>query len=168
MTRHHHAVLIPAGLAPRTREHAVNFVTSGSQWWQGRLARCSARPEELTALADRCETLAPDEQRLGFERTLRTLGDVALAPEGVADDSDSLWVSLLADSGAYESAALALIPPAAAFSGGRLEDGRFSAQIVLPSGAGAHSREAKSLAMAWLAALLRAVAREMIEERRLH
>jgi hypothetical protein len=146
----------------------VNFVTSGSSWWQGRLARCTARPEELTALADRCELLSPDEQRLGFERALRTLGDVTLAPEGMPADGDSLWVSLLADSGAYESAVLALLPPTAVFSGGRLVDGRFVAQVVLPSGAGAHSREARSLAMAWLAALLRALAREMIEERPLH
>jgi hypothetical protein len=122
----------------------------------------------LTALADRCETLSADEQRLGFERILRTLGEVTLAPEGMPADGDSLWVSLLADSGAYESAALALIPPRSVYSGGRLVDGRYVAQIVLPSGAGAHSREARSLAMAWLAALLRALAREMIEERPLH
>jgi len=146
----------------------MNFMTSGSSWWQGRMAQCTARPEELTALADRCEALCADEQRLGFERTLRTLGQVALAPEGMPADSDSLWVSLLADSGAYESAALALLPPKAVFSGGRLLDGRYVAQVELPSGAGAHSREANSLAMAWLAALLRALAREMIEERPLH
>lgn len=96
------------------------------------------------------------------------LGDVTLAPEGFAADEESLWVSLLADSGAYESAALALMPANAIFSGGRLAEGRYIAQVTLPSGAGAHSRNARSLAMAWLAALLRALAREMIEVRPLH
>lgn len=141
---------------------------TGSSWWQARLAQCTATPETLTALAARCESLTADEQRSGFDRALRVLGDIGLAPEGMAANEDSLWVSLLADSGAYESAALALIPENAVYSGGRVADGRFVAQVVLPGGAGGHSRGAGTLAMAWLAALLRAVARERIEKRPLH
>ena len=143
-------------------ECAVNFETPGTGWWEGRLSRCRATPEALAALADRCERLAPDDQRLGFERALRLLADSGLGPDA-ASSEDDLWVALLADSGAFESAVLAMFPPQATYSGARLPDGTFMAQVVLPSGVGAHSRRAKALAMAWLAALLRALGRQMIE-----
>jgi hypothetical protein len=50
-----------------------------------------------------------------------------------------LWVSLLADSGAYESAAMAIMPSDAVYSGGRRADGLHSAQVTLPGGAAADS-----------------------------
>lgn len=155
---------------PNERIAAVNYERPGRGWWDNRVARADTTPEVLAALAERCERLAPDDQRLGFERALRLLSDMALAPKAVGEggDDDTLWVALLADSGAYESAALALFPPQTVYSGGRLLDGAFVAQVILPGGVGAHSRAAKSLAMAWLAALLRALAREMIEARALH
>ncbi|MDF8333120.1 hypothetical protein [Novosphingobium cyanobacteriorum] len=113
-----------------------------------------------------------DQQYEGFEKVLPVLLGRGLAPasadeESAAEsaDDDLLHVGLLADSGAYESAALALLPEKATFTGGRLADGGYVAQVVLPSAAGAHSRNARSLAMAWLAALLRAVAREMVEQK---
>jgi hypothetical protein len=40
--------------------------------------------------------------------------------------------------------------------------------VTLPGGAAAHSRGARSLAMAWLAALFRALARDIIMKRGLH
>lgn len=61
-------------------------------------------------------------------------------------------------AGAYESAVLALMPNSATFTGGRMGDGSVIAQVVLGADAAAHSREARWLAMAWLAALLRATA----------
>jgi len=120
-------------------------------------------PEELQSVADRCESLNADEQRQGFDRAMRVLTDKPLI--AADDEDDAVWIGLLADSGAYESAALALLPMRTTFNGGRMADGTFVAQVILPSGAGAHSRAAKSLSMAWVAALLRALAREIVERR---
>lgn len=64
-------------------------------------------------------------------------------------------------AGAYESAVLAMMPNAATFTGGRLPDGTVIAQVVIGPEAAAHSRDARWLAMAWLAALLRAVAMQI-------
>lgn len=111
-------------------------------------------------LADWCEQLAPGEQRKGFERVLRELADFDLAPDAGRKDVASQWISLLADSGAFESAAIALVPRDAIFTGGRMKDGSFIAQVIPQGGAGAHSRNASSLSMALLAALLRALARQ--------
>lgn len=111
-------------------------------------------------LADWCELLAPDEQRKGFERILRELADFDLAPETGRKDIASQWISLLADSGAFESAAIALVPRDAIYTCGRMKDGSFIAQVIPQGGAGAHSRKARSLSMALLAALLRALARQ--------
>lgn len=133
---------------------------------------CRAGPPDLQALADACEALTHGEQYEGFEKVLPVLLGRGLGPASDEDEptgeganDDLLHVGLLADSGAYESAALAMLPEKATFTGGRLADGGYVAQVVLPSGAGAHSRNARSLAMAWLAALLRAVAREMVEQK---
>lgn len=115
-------------------------------------------------LADWCEELAPDEQRKGFERILRELADFDLSPDGGRKDIASQWISLLADSGAFESAAIALVPRDAIYTGGRMKDGSFVAQVIPQGGAGAHSRKASSFSMALLAALLRALARENFNE----
>lgn len=61
---------------------------------------------------------------------------------------------------AFESAVIALLPPEAVFTTARLVDGAMIAQVQLAPGGGAHSRRARWLAMALLAALLRAVATE--------
>ena len=90
----------------------------------------------------------------------------AATPEEVERKNAAVeWISLLADSGAFESAAIALIPRDAIFTGGRLKDGSFVAQVILDGDVGAHSRAAQSLPMAWIAALLRAFARQAIEAR---
>lgn len=141
---------------------------TGAAWWERQLARNCAQPDDLHLVARQCEQLHPDEQHIGFEQVLRLLADVGLAPGGAAPalagtDPVMLWASLLADSGAYESAALAMMPCDAVYSGGRLADGMHTAQVVLPGGAAAHSRAARSQAMAWLAALLRALAHAMLK-----
>ena len=58
-----------------------------------------------------------------------------------------------------------MIAPTAIFTGGRMKDGSYIAQVIPEGSAGAHSRNAHSLSMAWLAALLRATAREVVEGR---
>ncbi|MEO0030820.1 MAG: hypothetical protein RIS94_578 [Pseudomonadota bacterium] len=144
----------------------MNRESTGHDWRDSFAARCEASPSELHDLAAACENTAPRDQRRAFERVLALLNTGGFAP--VRDEPHaeaSLPVALLADSGAFESAALALLPTRASFTGGRLADGTFVAQVILPSGAGAHSRAGRSLAMAWLAALLRALAREIVEQR---
>lgn len=133
--------------------------------------RCQASPAELQQLADSCEAAPAREQRRVFERVLPLLTHGCMVEAGLAPVHDQAPVEqglpamLLADAGAYESAVLALLPPRATFTGGRMADGGFVAQVILRSGAGAHSRQAKTLAMGWLAALLRALAREIVEQR---
>lgn len=105
------------------------------------------------------------DQRLGFERVLREMAKADNSDDAALQSVAFQWIELLSDSGAFESAAVALIPRDAIFTGGRLKDGSFVAQVVLDSGAGAHSRTAKSLPMAWIAALLRALARQSVESR---
>jgi len=118
----------------------------------------------LAALADRCEATLPADQGPVFNEALNLLFDMETAPAPAGDvPADMQWIALLADSGAFESAIIATMPADAVFTGGRLADGSFVAQVLLANGVGSHSRAARSLAMAWLAALLRATARAMIE-----
>lgn len=145
----------------------MNFLTSGS-WWQSRLSAGHVTPEDLVALAERCEHLPAADQRKGFEQALRVLADTSLAPDTGVRVDESMWVSLLADSGAFESAAIALLPSVATYTISRMGDGQYQTQIALPSGAGGHSRGAHALSMAVLAALLRALARDMIEAKSAH
>jgi len=72
------------------------------------------------------------------------------------DEAALARAARFASCGAFESSVLALVPHSATVTGGRLASGTAIAQVVLSSRAGAHSRRADSLAMAWLAALLRA------------
>lgn len=157
----------------------VSQEATGAAWWKRQLARNCAQPDDLHLLARQCEQLHPDEQHIGFEQVLRLLADVGFAPGGGLAPGKAapgkaapglasahpvmLWVSLLADSGAYESAAMAIMPSDAVYSGGRRADGLHSAQVTLPGGAAADSRAARSQAMAWLAALLRALAHAMLK-----
>jgi hypothetical protein len=120
-------------------------------------------PALFTSLADSCEALEPGEQAVGFMRAARLLHGTPPGSAAVEGKRDVQWIELLADSCAFESAAVALMPLDATFTGGRLADGSFVAQVVLANGVGSHSRTARSLSMAWLAALLRATARAMIE-----
>lgn len=122
----------------------------------------TADAKHYSDLAEWCEQLEPSEQRKGFDRVLNQLGDLGTATEGAGQPLKP-WISLLVDSGAFESAAIALIPQTAIFTGGRMTDGSFVAQVIPENSAGAHSRNAQSLAMAWLAALLRALARQSAE-----
>lgn len=116
-------------------------------------------------LAEWCEQLGPTEQRTGFERILDELAEFDSSDQNEQRRVASQWISMLVQSGAFESAAIAMIPPSATFTGGRMKDGTYVAQVILEGSAGAHSRNARSLAMAWLVALLRAFARQAAEAR---
>ncbi|MBF9151624.1 hypothetical protein [Novosphingobium jiangmenense] len=133
--------------------------------WSERFAKHEANPERLDDLAQWCERLGSHEQRDGFRRVLQEISPAASAEEAERKNAAIEWISLLSDSGAFESAAIALIPRDAIFTGGRLKDGSFVAQVILDGDVGAHSRAAQSLPMAWIAALLRAFARQAIEAR---
>lgn len=135
----------------------------GLSWWTAHSPDQESSPARLEALASWCEGLAATEQRLGFERVLREMTEFDRSEESARKDAASQWITLLSDSGAFESAAVAMIPRDAIFTGGRLKDGSFVAQVILDGGAGAHSRNAQSLPMAWLSALLRALARQAAE-----
>ncbi len=134
------------------------FEKPGKQVW-GSAAFEDVDPARFNDLAGWCEQLTATEQRAGFDRVLREIGT-----NGVVGDPDRT-VAQFADAGAFESAAIALIPQSAFYTGGRMKDGTFAAQVVPEGGTGAHSRNARSLAMAWLAALLRALARQCVEAR---
>lgn len=137
---------------------------TGDAWWSG-FGRNDVSPGMLGDLAQWCEQLGPHEQRQGFDRVLRELADFGNEREEALKGAALDWIALLADSGAFESAAIAMIPRDAIYTGGRMKDGSFIAQVILDGGSGAHSREAASLPMAWIAALLRAVARQGVEQR---
>lgn len=134
----------------------------GHKFWWGRLMGGPSNAEKLHTLADWCENLSATDQRAGLEKVIAELDfgpDVDAAMQRAARQ----WVVLLADSGAFESAAVALIPRSAIYTGGRLADGQYVAQVILQGGVAAHSRAARSLSMAWVAALMRALARQSIE-----
>ncbi len=131
------------------------YCESPNHWWQS-IAIEATDPEFLENLAQWCERLEPGDERKGFDRVLREVGEPAVEPDG---DTIAHRVARLVDVAAYESAAIAMIPLGAVYSGGRMKDGSFVAQVIPDESAGAHSRQARSLAMALLAALLRAMAR---------
>ena len=135
---------------------------SGGAWWT---AADKAEPDQeaYNDLAQWCEKLDPSEQRAGFDRVLQEITDFGTSPQGSRKQIAGQWIAMLVDSGAFESAAIALMPRTSTFNGGRLQNGTFVAQVILEGSAGAHSRQAQSLAMAWLAALLRAFARQAAE-----
>lgn len=137
----------------------MSYEKPGNEWWQS--SATGVRDAEfLEDLAQWCERLEPGDQRKGFDRVLREVGEPAVEPGG---DNVGRRIALLVDAAAYESAAIAMIPQSAIYSGGRMKDGAFVAQVIPDQSAGAHSRNARSLAMAWLAALLRSMARQAAE-----
>lgn len=114
---------------------------------------------DLLALADQCEQAGSAEQG---DRLRDALDLVASAGSPISDLCwDKLERALVyTHLGAYESAVLALMPESATFTGARLEDGSVIGQVALGGLTGAHSRNSRVLAMGWLAALLRALARQ--------
>ena len=115
--------------------------------------------EQLLQIARTCEAAGFGQQGACI------INACALIKSSIRPLFSAPWDEMLsraqnyAMAGAHESAVIALIPTAATFTGGRLGDGSIIAQVVLTEEASAHSREARWLAMAWLAALLRAMAR---------
>lgn len=136
--------------------------TATATWWTS-ARNAASDPAYYNKLAEWCESLDPAEQGRGFERIMGEIADFGGSTANARKDAASRWISSLADSGAFESAAIALIPQSATFTGGRMKDGTFVAQVIPEGSAGAHSRNARSLSMAWVAALLRALARQSIE-----
>jgi hypothetical protein len=134
----------------------------GQKVWWNRLVSGPSNAEKLHTLADWCENLAATDQRAGFGKVIDEL-DFGPGVDAAMERAARQWVVVLADSGAFESAAVALIPRSAIYSGGRMADGQYVAQVILQGGVAAHSRAARSLSMAWVAALLRALARQSIE-----
>jgi hypothetical protein len=148
-----------------------------------RIDREHAKPESLVALDISLQfdiSTAANAGELSAPETLRTLASLAegaepasaailiarcaplvenclahLAPETSAD---SARVKALIGAGAAESAVIALMPPGAVYTGGKLGNGSVIAQVVVVPDCGAHSRTASCLALAWLAALLRSLA----------
>jgi hypothetical protein len=108
----------------------------------------------IREMADACENAAPDQEA----SMLTGIADLLARQGGQLGEHISVvrptFNALLA-AGACESAILALIPSGAVFTGGRLSDGTCIAQVVLAGRSGAHSRNAKTLPLAWAAALLR-------------
>ncbi|MCX7284300.1 MAG: hypothetical protein NTX28_09685 [Novosphingobium sp.] len=119
-------------------------------------------PERLRALADWCEGLAANEQRQGFRQVLGEL-DLGAGAGPAARDAAAQWIALLADSGAFESAAVAIVPRSAAYTSGRLTADLCVAHVTLQGRSDGHSGSAKSFSMALLAALLRALSAEKVE-----
>lgn len=110
----------------------------------------------LSSLASASEDCEGQHQHLHLSAALEALAPIypALFPNGMAMIERA---TAFARVGAAESAVLALIPPDATFTGARLGDASAIAQVVLAPEIGAHSRGGTVIAMAWLAALLRAV-----------
>jgi len=121
----------------------------------------AASAADLLALADRCEHAVHAEQG---DRLRDALDLVASAGSPISDLCwDKLERALVyTHLGAYESAVLALMPDGATFTGARLDDGSVIGQVALGGLTGAHSRTSRVLAMGWLAALLRALARQPV------
>lgn len=140
----------------------MSYEQTERSWWAA-AGNTKTDAEHYNDLAEWCEQLKPSEQRQGFDRVLNQLADFGADADGDRKDVATHWISRLVDSGAFESAAIALIPRTAIYTGGRMKDGSFVAQVIPEDSAGAHSRQAQSLAMAWLAALLRALARQSAE-----
>lgn len=115
--------------------------------------------DELLRLADRCELAAPMEHAEMLVQAGFLAAEHLRALNG-ARWSDQVEEALrLVRLGASESAVLALIPPMVDVTAGTF-GGRSSliAQAFVPGWGKSHSRRATSLAMAWLAAFLRALA----------
>ncbi|WP_225205026.1 hypothetical protein [Novosphingobium huizhouense] len=143
-------------------------IKSQRSWRNLLRARLAAQPVDLDLLADKCEALPFERQGWGLAQVLHLFReDAAEGSGGTAARTapEVMWIGLLADSGAYESAALALLPADGTYTFARLGDGTHLAQVVLPGGVGAYSRGAAALSLAIVAALLRATAREMVEHR---
>ena len=112
----------------------------------------------LRELARRSEAAGFGQQAEFIDAALEALAEPYAGLFHVSSEDWQERVRHLAMVGAPESAVLALMPQGATYSAGRMTDGTIIAQVVLGSDAGDHSRNARWLAMAWLAALLRAVA----------
>jgi hypothetical protein len=127
-------------------------------------ARAAGRADQLADLAKRCEAAEYDQQAECMNAALDLIerhDDTRLPSTPVQDH-----IRACLRAAAFESAAIALIPADAVVTAGRLADGSTVAQVILPGGSGAHSRAARWIGMAVLAAHLRTLAHHTREEPR--
>jgi len=75
---------------------------------------------------------------------------------------EARFAACINDKRLVSSAVLALMPDRATFTGTRLDDGSVIGQVALGGLTGAHPRTGRVLAMGWLAALLRTLARQPV------
>lgn len=121
---------------------------------------------EVLELAEFCETAAPGDQEAILAR-VRPLLVEFLGQYGDTEWNERIEEALrLTRLGASESAVLALIPPHIDITAGTFgERSSFVAQVLIPGWGKSHSRKARSIAMAWLAAFLRAAVQNNAERR---
>lgn len=136
----------------------MSHVTFKQIFPQSRLDSPVPEAEALLQLADRCERAVHQDQGDCLREALGLIA--SLHPQLPTHTPASLERALVyTHLGACESAVLSLMPMAATYTGARLEDGTVIAQVALTPEISAHSRKGQVLAMAWLAALLRALSR---------
>ena len=138
----------------------LNYEHAHTSWRAERRSALGLDAEALRDLADHCEC-APAE---GQAHVLRLLSPwCERAAEGDWSGRQAR-IEMMLEAGAHESAVIQLFPAGTVYTGGSLADGSCIGQVLVTPGQGAHSRKAATLANAWLAALLRSLAR-VIEER---
>lgn len=115
----------------------------------------------LLDLADACEAAGEAAQDRCIHSALPALAALTVAGDPARWQERVARAHAMLHAGAAESAVLALIPDGATWTGARLGHGQVVAQVVLEGEVGAHSRDARAPALAWLAALLRALARQV-------
>ena len=115
------------------------------------------RDDDLLNLATECERASGSAQMQCLSAAIELIARSSQKWPDLVADTDR--AARLAAAGALESAVMSLIPETATLTGARLADGTVVAQVVLSASAAAHSRKARTLAMAWLAACLRALSR---------
>lgn len=119
----------------------------------------AASTNQLTDLAVRWEQASAEDNAALLDAFIDLAGTTSDLPDLTADTVAQ--ARLLARAGAIETAALRLVPTNVTLTGGLFEGRSYAvAQAVLPGQAvGVHSKGARTLGAAWLAAYLRAVAR---------
>ncbi|MGC1269593.1 MAG: hypothetical protein WA842_03240 [Croceibacterium sp.] len=115
--------------------------------------------DRLTDLAVRWEQATKDDNAALLDAFIDLAKATPDLPDLAADTVAQ--ARLLVRAGAIETAALHLVPTDVTLTGGLFEDRSYAvAQAVLPRQAvGVHSKGARTLGAAWLAAYLRALAR---------
>lgn len=141
----------------------MNYEHAQSSWRADHCLATGLSADDLRDLAGHCEAAPASAQPQVFRRVLRLLAP--WCERGTTDD----WlgrlarIEMLIGAQAFETAAIELFPTGTVYTGGRLTDASYIAQVLVAPDRGSHSRHSATLANAWLSALLRSLAR-VIEE----